>query len=232
MTTKTLFLTLPALLLAAPALAATFEPPAGCTTYMTMQSRGCTVSQFYTCEADPAGHQWRADFGADGPIFLSRTDAEAQWLESYEIDPPTKETLDPGAPDPASFSELLDTGLDTFDFNLTKSDGSRTNVKGFDRATGETVVIDGVTLQKTEYEYTQTDPDGNVLRHSKGQEFISPEWRTFLSGISQWEQPDGTWFPFENTPIKFYRPGQTGFQSTIPLFDCDAEAASFQLGGN
>lgn len=229
---RRILISLPALFLAAPVLAGTFEPPKGCTTYMTMQARGCTVSQFYTCEADAKGDQWRADFGADGPVFLSKTDAEAQWLESYEIDPPTKETMDVDPRDPASFSELLANGLDTFDFNLTKSDGTRSNIKGFDRVTGETAVIDGVTLQKTEYEYTQTDAEGTVLRHSKGQEFINPEWRMFLSGLSQWEQPDGTWYPFENTPIKFYYPGQPGFQSTIPLFDCNAEAASFQLGGN
>jgi hypothetical protein len=219
-------LALPLVLMAAPALAGAFVPPTGCTTYLTVQSRGCMVSQLYTCEGDAKGDQWRADFGANGPIFLSKTDAESQWLESYEIDPPTKETLDPNPKDPASFSELQSTGLDTFDFNLSKSDGLHSTVKGFDKLTGETAVIDGVTLRRTEYEYTQTDADGNVLRHSKGQEYISDDWRTFLSGHSEWEEQDGTWTRFENAPVKFFKPGQPGFQSTVPLFECNAEAAS------
>jgi hypothetical protein len=224
-------LVLPLILLAAPAMAGTFTPPQGCKTYLTVQAHGCLVSQMYTCEADPAGDQWRADFSADGPVFLSKIDAETQWIESYEINPPTRETLDPNPKDPASFTELMATGLDTFDFGLTKSDGSHTNVKGYDMLTGHSATIDGVVLQQTEYEYSQTDDEGNVLRHSKGNEYVSTEWRTFLSGKSQWEEADGTWLPSDNTPVKFYRPGDAGFQQTVPLFDCNAESAGLSLPG-
>lgn len=221
-------LALPLALVAAPALAGTFTPPKGCTTYMTVQAHSCMVSQFYTCEGDAKGEQWRADFGADGPTFLSKIDSEAQWLESYQIDPPTRETMDPDPKDPASFSELVATGLDTFDFSLTRSDGRHSTVKGFDKLTGKTITIDGITLQQTEYEYTMTDnSDGSVIDHSKGNEYISTDWRTFLSGKVQFEQPDGSWVPWESSPIKFYKPGTSGFQSTQPLFDCDAEAASY-----
>jgi hypothetical protein len=221
-------LALPLALLAAPAMAANFTPPKGCTTYMTVQERSCMVSQFYTCEGDAKGDQWRADFGADGPTFLSKIDREAQWLESYQIDPQTKEVMDPNPKDPASFSELLANGLDTFDFTLTRSDGRHSSVKGFDRLTGKTVTIDGIALKQTEYEYTMTDlSDGSVIDHSKGNEFISDDWRTFLSGHVEFEQADGSWIPWENAPVKFFRAGSTGFQSTLPLFDCDAEAASY-----
>ena len=50
-------LVLPLILLAAPTSAATFAPPTGCTAYLTVQSRGCLVSQFYTCESDAKGEQ-------------------------------------------------------------------------------------------------------------------------------------------------------------------------------
>ena len=72
-----------------PALAGTFTPPKGCTANLTVQSRGCIVSQFYTCEGDKTGDQWRADYDADGPFFLSKIDSVAQWLESYEFNPTT-----------------------------------------------------------------------------------------------------------------------------------------------
>lgn len=223
-------LALPLALLAAPAMAANFSPPTGCTTYLTVQARSCMVSHFYTCEGDAKGEQWRADFGANGPTFLSKIDSEAQWLESYQLDPPTKETLNPNPRDPASFSELLASGLDTFDFTLTRSDGRKSTVKGFDRVTGKTVTIDGVPLLQTEYEYTMTDNEtGEQIDHSRGFEFISEEWRTFLSGSIEFEQPDGSWFPWESAPVKFFRKGSTGFQSTLPLFDCEAEAASYSL---
>lgn len=220
-------------ILAGPVAAATFSPPEGCKTYLTVQSHSCLVSQFYTCEKDKPGEQWRADFGANGPVFLSKTDAQTQWLESYEIDPPTRETLDANPADPASLDELLANGLDTFDFSLSRSDGRHSTVRGFDKLTGESLTIDGVTLQRTEYEYTQTDDsDGSVLAHAKGKEFVSTEWRTFLSDHSDFEQEDGSTFPYEGRPVKFIHPGQSGFQSTLPLFDCNAEAASLKLGGS
>lgn len=219
------------LALAAPiaAQAGTFQPPEGCTTYLTVQAKGCLVSELYTCKADPKGDQWRADFGANGPVFISKIDKETNWIESYDLNPPTRETMDPNPKDPANFDELVATGLDTFDFNLSKSDGTHSTVKGFDKLTGKTVTIDGVPLKQTEYEYTQTDDKGNVLRHSKGHEYISEKWRTFLSGVSQWEGKDGKWTTFDNSPVKFYRPGDTGFEATVPLFDCNAQAASLRL---
>jgi hypothetical protein len=225
---------IPLLLLATPAFAAGFAAPEGCKATLTVQSRGCTVSHFYTCEKDTKGDQWRADYDFQGPFYLSRIDRETQWMESYELDstganPTIKETLDTGATDPANFTELVETGLDSFDFRLSKDNGDHTHVTGFDKLTGETATIDGVTLLQTEYEYTQTDAKGTVLRHSKGHEYISKDWRTFFSGHSEWEGEDGTWTGMDGAPISFILPGEPGFDSTTPLFECNAEAASLQL---
>ena len=219
-------LLLPLILLASPGFAATFTAPEGCTAKLTVQSRGCTVSHFYTCEADPTGNQWRADYGAEGMYYLSMIDSETQWLESYEMNgatatPTNKETLYAGAKDPASFSGLLSTGLDTFDFNLTKSTDEKTRVTGFDELTGKTAVIDGHTLRQTKYEFTQLDDNGKVIRHAKGNEYISEEFRSFFSGSSKWESEDGTWLTVEGTPVTFIMPGEPGFGSTLPVFECD-----------
>jgi hypothetical protein len=219
-------LTLSAPLLATAASAGTFTPPEGCKVNLTVQSRGCLVSEFYTCESDAKGDQWRADFDDSGPFFLSRIDSEAQWLESYEGNPPVEETMDANPKDPASFQGLLDTGLDTFDFWLTKQTGEHTHITGFDKLTGKTATIDGVTLQQTEYEYRQTDDKGKVLRHAKGNEFISAGWRTFFSGHSEVEQDDGTWTPTDGAPVSFALPGKPGFDSTTPLFECDDTMSS------
>lgn len=219
---------LPLLFLATPAFAGTFSAPEGCTMHLTVQSRGCTVSHFYTCEKDAKGDQWRADFGFEGQFYLSRIDSETQWIESFDIDatgaqPPARESLDANPKDPASLSELVETGLDTFDFNLTKDSGERTHVVGFDKLTGKSAKIDGVTLKQTEYEYTQTDADGKVLRHSKGREYISEDFRSFFSGQSDWQGEDGTWVTIEGAPITFILPGEPGFSSTKPIFECDAQ---------
>jgi hypothetical protein len=216
---------------ATPTLAGTFTPPEGCTAHLTIQSRGCAVSHFYTCEADPKGNQWRADFGYQGQFYESMIDSETQWIKSFDLDPSAPggkvmETLDPNPRDPASFNELVETGLDSFDFNLTKQTGEKTRVTGFDKLTGETAVIDGITLRQTEFEYTQTDAEGTVLRHAKGHEFISEDFRTFLSGTSEWENEDGSWTILNGAPISFILPGEPGFGATKPLFECEAEQAA------
>ncbi|NGQ91283.1 hypothetical protein G5V65_10270 [Rhodobacter sp. HX-7-19] len=211
---------------ALPAMAGSFAAPEGCTTFLTVQSKGCRVSNHYTCSADAAGDQWRTDFDQEGPYFTSRIDSEAQWVESFELDPPVRQTLDPNPQDPASFSGLLATGNDSFIFGLSDDTGERTRVRGSDRLTGRQVVIDGITLQETEFNFTETDLSGNVLRRSRGNEYIHPDWRLFFSGPSQWDGGDGTYLPLDGSPIQFIFPGEPGFASTQPLFDCDAVMSS------
>lgn len=219
-------LALPFLLLTTPALAGSFTPPEGCTTFLTVQSRGCYVANYYRCEADTPGDQWRADFDQQGPFYLSRIDSETQWVESYESNPTVRQTLDPDPADPASFTTLLQTGTDTFDFALTKDNGEHTTVKGYDKLTGKTMMIDGIMLEQTEFNYTETDAAGNVLRQSSGNEYIKRDWRNFFSGTSQWMQPDGTSLPLDGTPVQFILPGEKGFAATQPLFQCDAVMSS------
>lgn len=211
---------------ALPAMAGSFAAPEGCTTFLTVQSKGCRVSNHYTCSADAAGDQWRTDFDQEGAYFTSRIDSEAQWVESFELDPPVRQTLDPNPQDPASFSGLLATGNDSFIFGLSDDTGERTRVRGSDRLTGRQVVIDGITLQETEFNFTETDLSGNVLRRSRGNEYIHPDWRLFFSGPSQWDGGDGTYLPLDGSPIQFIFPGEPGFASTQPLFDCDAVMSS------
>ena len=161
--------------------ASSFTPPQSCTTWMTVQARACRVSQYYKCTGDAPGDQWRADFDQDGMFFVSRIDAETQWIESYDLFPKVKQTLDPNPKDAASFTALLG-GIDTFAFNLSKDDGRHTRVRGFDKLTGKSVVIDGITLQQTEFEFEEHDADGNLLRRSKGNEYVNTEWRNFFAG--------------------------------------------------
>jgi len=218
-----------AVLLASPGLAGTFTPPQGCTPTMTVQMKGCTVSNHYTCEADTAGDKWRADFGQNGLYFKSRIDFETQWMETFQIDeePDIRTTIELPATDPANFSELVATGNDTFSFSTITDTGVRENVTGFDHLTGRSVVIDGVTLLQTEYDAKATYDDGTVAWHSRGNEFIHPEWRLFLSGQGEWSGGDGEDFlPFNSTPMTFSFPGDPGFMATIPLFDCDVLMSS------
>jgi hypothetical protein len=209
-------------LLATPALASSWEAPEGCEVFMTVQAKACRVSHYYTCQGDVPGHQWRVDIDQEGPFFYSKIDAEAQWIESYD---PIKQTLDPSPADPASFSELLTSGVDTWDFTLSKADGTASRASGYDRLTGKTVLIDGISLRQTEVEFTEYGADGSVLRQARGNEYLHPEWRLFFAGPGETDLGDGQWLPIDGSPVQFIFPGEEGFLSSQPLYDCDALTA-------
>ncbi|ACM02404.1 hypothetical protein [Cereibacter sphaeroides] len=212
-----------ALIAAAPAFGSgrTFTPPEGCTAFLTVQSRGCRVSHHYRCDKDPAGDQWRVDFDQEGIFFSSHIDREAQWVESYEMFPTVRQALDPNPADPASFTELL-SGADSYDFGLTRSTGERSRVTGYDRLTGRSFTIDGIVLQETEFEFTETSIGGTVLRQAQGNEYIHPEWRLFFAGPTRWSDGTGGSLPVDGSPVDFVFPGEPGFLATEPIFDCDA----------
>jgi hypothetical protein len=207
---------------AAPALAGTWAAPEGCEAFMTVQSKACRVSHYYKCAADAPGDQWRVDMDQEGPFFYSRIDYEAQWVESYD---PVRQMLDPSPADPASFSELLSSGIDTWDFTVSKADGSGKRATGYDRLTGQSVVIDGITLSQTEVDFTEFDLAGNVTRRSRGNEYLHPDWRMFFAGPGETDLGDGQWRPIDGSPVEFIFPGEAGFLVTQPKYDCDALTA-------
>lgn len=192
---------------------------------MTVQSRGCRVSNHYRCLADPPGDNWRADFDQEGISFQSRIDYEGQWIESFDFGTSVRQRLDANPADPTSFSELLASGLDPFDFGMSRDDGTTSRGVGFDRLTGRSIVIDGVTLNETEFDFTETDPEGTTLRRARGNEYIHPEWRLFFAGPSEWDPGDGRFLPLDGSPVEFIFPGEDGFRATQPKYDCDALTA-------
>lgn len=214
------------MLLAGPAVAQdNFSLPAGCTGYVTVQKRGCIVSHLFTCQNDPAGYQRRVDMTEAGLVYLGTTDAETNWIESTHIAAGYTETLVPGAADPASFTELLASGRDTWDFVIAASDGYSTRNVGSDEIADPQVVIDGVALQMTHFTIRVTDPDtGKELWRGTGQEYINPDWRTFLSGARTITTPSDT-YDTDNTPVEFAFPGEAGFLSSKPRYDCSVPIA-------
>lgn len=212
---------------ATPAMAE-FPVPDGCTAYMTVQQRSCLVTHYYTCAADPEGHQWRADVGLDGPFFLSQIDRETQWILSIDLDAKTREVLLPDPADPASFSDLAATGLDAFDFTIEANNGDKTRVVGFDRLTGQEVVIDGVPLLEAENQVTLTDvKTGDVKWSATGREYISLKHRLFLSGTGTYTLPDGDEVTSDDRPVEFDFPGDPGFLADKPKYDCNLLDAAF-----
>lgn len=208
-------------LLAGPVVAQEFSLPAQCEAFLTVQSRDCQVDHHFRCESDPAGYQSRVSFSEIGMTYMGTTDDEAQWIVSHHISGGYVEELEPKPSEPASFSELLATGADDYDFVTMSDDNGATNYVGRDTLTGKQVVIDGVTLDETTYDIRAIDDEGTVLWSSKGREFISRDFRVFLSGKGTVTTPTDS-FDVDGTPVQFIKPGEPGFLSIKPKFGCGA----------
>lgn len=201
--------------------AANFTPPSGCRLEVTVQSRSCSVSQFYRCEGDPEGDQRSAVFGRNGLFHLSRIDAETRWVESSSPVTGIADRLVDQAESHASFSTLLETGRDDFDFWTESDTGERMRHVGHDVLTGEKVSIGGVELEKTEFQLTTTGQDGQVLIERQGQQFISRAFGRFYGGVEEQRDWTGQIVRSNDTPVQFIFPGQPGFGDTTPKFDCE-----------
>jgi hypothetical protein len=193
--------------------------PAGCDAYVTIQKRSCIVSHIFTCDADPEGHQRRVDYDETGMTYMGRIDSETQWIESFHASSDNTERLAPSPADPASFSELIETGVDSWDFQTTSDRYSVTAYRGFDRLTGQQITVDGITLDETEFEVTVTDGFGEFLWAVEGREYIHRDWRIFLSGVRTVTTVTDE-YQTDGRPVEFIFPGEPGFLSAEPIHEC------------
>ena len=215
-----------AVLAAAPAAAQEFELPQGCEGYLTIQSQSCSVSHYFRCGDDQAGEQRRATLDEEGLTYVGRISSEAEWLESFHLRSAHTERMSSASSDPMSMSELLANDIDTWNFVTESREIGDSQYVGFDRLTGESIEIDGVTLLRTEYALTAFDGNGTEIWKSEGSEFVSPEWRMFIGGTSTYITSDDR-FDSDDTPVEFIFPGEPGYLSVNPKFGCGVQMSSF-----
>ena len=218
--------------LASPAVAqsgpTTFSLPAGCTAFVTVQSASCEVEHHFTCEGDAEGHQRRVSLDEQGVTYAGEIDAETQWIASFHALTGHSESLMPNPTEPASLTDLMANSVDDYDFRTTSDMFGETRFVGRDTLTGKEVTIDGVSLLETAYDLTAYAADGSVIWSGKGREFISPDWRMFLSGTGVTTTPEGQ-FEHDDTPVEFIFPGEPGFLSTRPKHGCGVAISSAPL---
>lgn len=206
----------------------TFSLPAGCTAYLTVQSADCSVDHQFVCEGEPAGHKSRVSLSQAGMTYLGTVDDETQWITSFHAISGHTEALDANPADPASLTELIANGIDTFDFTTTSPEVGTTRYVGQDTLTGRIITIDDVALDETQYDIIAYDDDGSVMWSATGNEFISREWRFFLSGTSTITTPTDS-FDTDGRPVEFIFPGEPGFLSSNPKHGCGVEMSSFAV---
>lgn len=215
---------------AAPAGAAEWKPPQGCRLEMTVQQRSCTVAQHYRCQADAPGDQWVAYFTTEGLVSQSRIDAETRWMESSDLVSGITDRLDPEAADHASLSTLLETGSDDFDFWTRSDTGERLRHIGRDDLTG-TVEIDGERLDTTRFNLRTFAETGELLIERNGSQFVSRELGRFFGGVETSTDWTGETQESDDSPVRFIRPGEPGFGSITPDYDCNMQMVGMPAGG-
>lgn len=211
-----------------PAAAAGLYPvPQGCTAFATAQLRNCQVVQHYRCEADAPGDRWSVYLDSDGPFYASRIDAETRWVDSLDLTTGEREQIGSEV-DPASFTTLLATGRDDFDFTTRSDNGEVRRYVGHDQLTGASATIDGVTLERTEFELTAYDGAGAELWRRTGNQFIHRGWRLFYADVEDFENVAGDRESVVSTPVTFAFPGETGFLTMDPQYDCEQMMTEFR----
>ncbi|MBW6506477.1 MAG: hypothetical protein K0B00_06975 [Rhodobacteraceae bacterium] len=207
---------------AAPAAAQTFTPPKGCTLSLTVQMRQCQVANVYSCASDEPGNRWISYADGVGVYFSSRIDHETRWMESIDHDTGEIDRLLPKANDHASFSTLIATGSDDYDFLTENTGGVVERYVGLDRLTGDSVMIDGIALERSTFDLSSYDASGAFLTRRMGTQFISRELRLFFGDTEVFENAAGDRVESFQPPVTFALPGEDGFGSLVPLFDCNA----------
>ncbi|MEM6608217.1 MAG: hypothetical protein AAF689_06530 [Pseudomonadota bacterium] len=201
--------------------APTFVVPAGCSAFLTVQSRQCTVSHYWTCPSEPEGTFWRAALDSDGPYYLSQSDENYRWLRGYSLRSDSQSELIVPEADPANLDELFETGTDAMEFTLLRRDAGiefERTYTGFDTITGATVIIDGEELLLTDFAYEYETEQGTS--RTSGNQFLSQERRLFFGGIETVTLPSGEVLEADYSPREFIDPGEEGFLSMLPLYDC------------
>lgn len=214
-----------ALLAASPVAAQQFTLPEGCEGYLTIQTASCNVSHHFICDFDAEGEQRRATLDEEGLTYVGKINSEAEWVESFHLRSGHTEQLMSSA-DRMMMTDLLAGDVDTWDFTTSSDEIGDSQYVGFDQLTGESVVIDGVTLLRTEYALTAFDAEGEEIWRSAGNEFVHPEWRMFIGGTSTVTTSNGT-FESDDTPVEFIFPGEEGYLSANPKHGCGVEMSSF-----
>ena len=202
-----------------------FALPAGCDAYLTVQTEACSVDHIFTCEGDAEGTQRRVSIGETGVTYVGQIDSETQWIESLHLSSGHSERLSDDVTDRASFSDLVENGIDTYDFTTESEEIGQTRYVGQDSLTGNQVTIDGVTLDETQYNITAYDAEGEVKWSSEGNEYISQRFRMFLAGSSTITTENGS-FDNDDAPVEFIFEGEPGFLSKFPKYGCGETLSS------
>ncbi len=202
----------------------TFTPPAGCEAILTVQYETCEADIYWRCGEDQAANTWQAYYSADGLQSVVSYSSQYAWLSSEIHWDNSKEDATGTPNDPVSLAMLSLYGIDTYDFDLLRTDeaGARLlHVSGYDLLTDEYMEIDGTRMKIMSYDYSITEEDGSTYFQASGAQLLLPELRLFLSYQDIVEEY-GDRTTYDIAPVEIIYPGEPGFGDPRPQYGCEA----------
>ncbi|MGH1369782.1 MAG: hypothetical protein ACRBCL_14305 [Maritimibacter sp.] len=208
--------------------AADFQAPKGCETFLTVQSRQCAVSNLYRCDKATDGSFWEVVYSGNGLESIVEYDGDYQWMNAYYAWDNANEIFKAPAEDRISRRDLMHEGIDTFRFDMHRTAPGEDRVitiVGADQLTDRTTVIDDVALEAVSTQLRILSADGEVEYHARGVQFLSREYELFFLGTEEVFEADGSATVYDSSPVEFINPGEPGFGSTLPYFECEEQKA-------
>jgi hypothetical protein len=212
-------LTAPSLVLAETTI---LTRPAHCEAVMTVQKRGCVVETIFRC-GQGAAMIWRnEEFDAEGPASVSHSTADYVGIEYAQADGSYGVISDPAlsyAPHPRDvIAKGTGTGRDSGSIRL----GSfRRPVDLLVALTHlpDPLILDGVRLDVFDLAAQMKFPDPMPIINGTGKAYYDPVTGVLFSAETRMDWPPSDDVP--DTPLRIILPGQPGFASTSPTFDCE-----------
>jgi hypothetical protein len=200
-----------------PAVAFGQTAPATCTTLVTIQSQECFVRRVVTCDDTPDGWMSVGGYGPDGASGLSIFNADGV-PQRIGTGPGTPQTRLGEQTDPFDLQLVMRSGLDSFAYQLVHDDGSETLISGKTRTTGETVTVDGRSLQVLQSRQLIAPANGTA-KSVDVTYFYDADLRLLITDIIR--DADTGDIIQHRSPVDFIWPGETGFEDYTPLYGCE-----------
>lgn len=203
-----------------PAVAKTWKPPVGCTPFVTVQMKQCTVGNFAKCGEGKKTSYLAHYSGPDGPMSLQQLDLEGRQLYVKSFAADLERRIVKGAKKPYSLKRLLSAGQMDWNYQsqFETAPGPITHV-GSEKLSGKNLTIDRIKMLGFSFEETQTDSDGGVSKFS-GVSYAVPEWHLELPGTVKSRNMDGSTENGTFTPVDLVFESESGFMSMSPTTGC------------
>ena len=214
-----------------PAFAAELDLPEGCVPYLTVQSVDCEVDIYMRCDK-PSGQYIRIqNYAPHGLDTIEEATDDWSILFSVDVERKTGLVVRQGPQTPISGAAMLSDGLTEFeypvDFYFDRPAPYAVQMTGIFRMTGETVVVDGHELMVLENRIRVEIPPPLGPLETIQAGYYSADLDAYMEGSGSLRLGQNV-TPIEAGPARFALPGEPGWLSLKPLFNCPAEDASWR----